>query len=121
MNEEHQRHALQVAEAIEAHAGQYHQGWYEHSCGTPACVAGWSVAVKARGLDGAAGFDVRSLWLESKLITDEAARNLGLSASERPAMFSARPFVGDDTRKPTAAEAATMLRRYADTGEVVWA
>ena len=132
MNDEHRKHASAVADAIEAHAGRYHQGAYTHRCGTPSCVAGWSVAVKARGREGAAYVRV----YESTPRDEDGARmgaveaavqNLGLRGRQAVTMFDGSPYKGDPACRrgersagATAADAVAMLRRYARTGRVFW-
>ena len=129
LNEGHRAHAREVADAIEAHADRYDQRGFFHGCGTPACVAGWSVAVRWKGKEGAADADLSGRppirWGRHKVwvcLRDEASSNLGLGARDGDAMFGTLPCTDGDgvRREPTAAEAAAMLRRYADTGEVVW-
>ena len=127
MKEEHRRHALDVADAIEANAGLYDQYRYAHDCGTPACVAGWSVAVKAKGAEPAGGADLRALGYDAYARADEirrqAARNLGLTEEQGREMCLPNPYTGreaDGVRRAEPADAVAMLRRYADTGRIVW-
>ena len=115
MNEEQRLHALAVADAIEAHADQYFQGeWGHEPCGTPACIAGWSVALQ-EAPDDPAMFDLGGLGGDT--IPNMAGEALGLSQEEAEAMFDGCPYYWLDP-DPTAAEAAAMLRHYAATGEV---
>ena len=83
-------------------------------CGTPACVAGHVTAVMKPSLNGTQRF----------LKEDHQANGmkwLGLDMMEADQMFRGEPDYDDgEDHTPTNADAAAMLRRYADTGEIVW-
>ena len=122
MDEGHRTHAGDVADAIEANAHNYDQEVLYHLDGTPACVAGWSVAVARAGTRGAAdtvlftGVDDREDGDEEFRIEDAAMRNLGLTVAEARIMFETAPY-GTPAK---AGEAVEMLRRRGRTGEVRW-
>ena len=132
MNDAQRQHALDVAEAIEQHAGQYDQGRWAHNgvekwdCGTPACIAGWSVAVQQVGVSAAARQDVYSqISLSSDPIPSQAARAFGLNPAEEELMFKCNVYgqihyLQQPQPEATAAEAVAMLRHRAETGEVCW-
>ena len=117
MKDAHRQHALAVAEAIEAHGDQYDQGdWSHESCGTPSCIAGWSVAITFAP-DDPAMFDLGVFG--DGFIPTAAQEALGLRHRKARQMFDGDPY-GMYTPEPTAAEAAAMLRNYAKTGKVRW-
>jgi len=127
MNEAQRQHTLDVAKAIEQNPCLYRQDSFMHECGTPACVAGWSVAVSTHGefadvadlrfyrVDQFDRFSVRK-YLGG--IESIAGDNLGLTLDERTRMFDVDPYHGEEPA--TAAEAIEMLRHRAATGEVRW-
>ena len=115
MNEQQRQHAREVADAIERHAGQYNQRRLQHSCGTPACVAGWSIAIAKAGRERAAATSI----FTCNHPIDRAQENLGLTYEESEVMFGSHPY-GGDAPDATAAEAVAMLRQYAETDEVCW-
>ena len=117
---------LEVADAIEQ-AGDaepakerdygYNQCAYMHECGTPSCIAGWTVAV-GRGMDGTSDLD-RTPWA----VVSEAVELLGLGYSAERALFCPYPYGNKPEGPPdlaTAKDAARTLRRLAETGKVDW-
>ena len=130
--------ARQVADDIETHAQWFNQRAWAHKeggdypCGTPSCVAGFTVwrdirntfphyadedveAELARMLDEEAGMGGGS-------IKETAAKVLGLSEAQASRMFEEAPYDGEAGPDAgcEAQEAARMLRSYADDGEVCW-
>ena len=95
--------AAEVADAIEKHAEQFDQGEYLHKCGTPACVAGFTVWV-AQGRPTVLEMymqDYGPEWgqrLDSLDVAMDAQAHLALTFNERLEMFHACPYPvnGDD-------------------------
>ena len=120
MQEHHRRHALDVANAIERHAGQYNQALVHHRCGTPGCVAGWSAAVARVGTERAATASLADGYIDDGYTAlQEARENFGLTKEEARYMFDGHPY-GGLAEDATAAEAVAMLRRFAQTDELRW-
>ena len=126
------RLALQVADVIEEHEAEYDQTEFVHLCGTPACIAGWTMWV-VLGRPGS----MRDVYLkEAKVpatgkspeipaqfdwgkMSKEAGKELELSMSEQDTLFHAMPYFFEQGWA-TAKEAAETLRSYAATGVVEW-
>jgi hypothetical protein len=88
--------------------------WF-HPCGTPACIAGWTLALKygdwtpaLQDKRGAGGVEA------------DAADYLGLEGTQSAQLF----FVGHEAEKSladvTPQDAAKLLRHFAETGKVDW-
>lgn len=93
---------------------------YLHSCGTPACIAGWAYAA-SRGSDGSEDLrpEDRDQWSDSRTVAGEAQRFLGLDYTTSEQLFLGFEAPVDLVRiKPEAAVA--VLRHLAETGEVDW-
>ena len=112
---QHRRHAAEVADAIEANEDDYDQSSIHFPCGTPACVAGWSIAVAKAGVENARGASI----FTCPAPLAQAGRNLGLTPEEAEIMFDSYPY-GRDGEGASPAEAVAMLRRYASTHDVRW-
>lgn len=89
-------------------------------CGTPGCIAGYTVRESVRNQDGdlpdevdAPLFQVAAAWL---LLTDQQARNLFMPETPH-AYWNALPGY---PRHITLAMAVDTLRRFADTGTIEW-
>ena len=87
--------------------GQYDQENWAHDCGTPACIAAWTVWL----------FD-REIYGQAAPFGKWAARLLGLTVPQGEELFMGKPY--GPYRHPTPLEAADCLRNLADTGSVVW-
>ena len=116
MNNTQREHALAVAEAIEKHADRFRQDQWRHTCGTPACIAGWSCALQH---DKEQPRQVNLNDYDGSDIKRKAAEALGLTPREASDMFQPEPY-GEFGERPTAAEAVSVLRHYVETGEVHW-
>lgn len=81
---------------------------YQHHCGTPACLAGWTVHTFCDGLDG----------LDNGLIRALARDRLGLSDGVADDLFIYTDGLPLDAITPP--HAAFTLRHLADSGEVDW-
>lgn len=109
MNTERIRELADVIEdqphtSFNAANGFYMDAW-EHSCGTPSCIAGWAAHTFGRQVA------TWEMW-------DVAEGLLGLSEET-----SRRLFLGDGTfsrGSVTPAHAAAVLRNLADNGVVDW-
>lgn len=103
---------LAVADPIEVQPRATHindpgfsLGWYKHSCGTPCCIAGFTVGDKC------------ATYVEEE-IHDEAVEKLGLTDDQaRKLFFGLGP---EGIYDPTPKHAAAVLRHLAATGEVDW-
>lgn len=89
-------------------ASGFNMGNYVHVCGTPCCIAGWTVAV-------AKGWETIT-WRVAYY--DVAANHLGLTGQQAEDLF--RPFSHVRLQDVTPAHAAAVLRNLADTGVVDW-
>ena len=110
MNDAQRQHALDVAEAIEQHADQFRQDQWRHTCGTPACIAGWSCALR-RDLNQPSQVNLNDY--DGSDISWDAGEALGLTRREASNMFHPEPY-GEFEERPTAAEAVSVppdLRR----------
>ena len=123
----------EVADAIEASGrarfeGQgkygYDQTMVLHACRTPACVAGWTVAVAGVGAAKAECCDVRKVTKFS--VMEDAKELLALNEGQAADLFTCYPYYPDGGVPmkgglfPSPADAARTLRRLAETGVVDW-
>lgn len=104
---------LALADLIEKqpHTSEYDPAGFTmdnwvHSCGTPACIAGWA-AWQASG---------EQKTINPEVVEDSAAAFLGISYSDGRRLFTPRA----EWKAITPAIAASTLRRFAETGEVEW-
>ena len=121
MNVERMR---KVADEIAAHKAQYDQGHWVHSdpdddrsCGTPACIAGWAVALKRAEKNGGR-VDEQVLYADETSVYEEARDYLGLEHADAQVLFFHNPYEGysnDDL--PTPDEAVEVLLHMAGTGD----
>ena len=130
--EEGQALAAEVATVIEKHEKRYDQGTYRHEeggsslCGTPGCIAGWTMWIlEGRRMEYGVPGHLQQRWFG--LGTIEAGHALGLTNLEARTMFDPDPYEAVDDRgdlidvpNATPAEAAAVLRHYAETGQVCW-
>ena len=103
----------------------YNQAVTSNKCGTPACVAGHVVAWLMPE-----EFRICARIARPVYIMDQAQELLELNNEQANELFEAYPYdacwLGDDyddsldTGPATAEEAAAVLRRLAETGEVDW-
>ena len=112
---------LTVRSAILADVEHYDQQDFLHSCGTPSCVAGYAAA--CAGWKGVPRLRAHQIVLVEKNGTRQmpetvATEYLDLTRYEAITMFQAMPFNPRLHTKPQ--EAAAMLERAAETGEVKW-
>lgn len=84
-----------------------------HSCGTVACIAGWTLALQGHITESMSDSD------EVGLGVSEAAEFLGLEGRKAFELFFAYTFPGS-RGKITAAHAVRVLRHLAETGAVDW-
>ena len=128
--------ARRVAARIKANSDLYDQRKYVNECGSPCCVAGWTVFEVEGNRDdwtvGARFFtrcideddEVCEYWSDSAVeVTAQLA--LGLTAGETYTMFDSNPYAAladyeEDVDPPTATEACAMLIHFADENEVKW-
>ena len=122
---------LEVAEAIEnapplrcedgyQTTEGYDQSKWNHSCGTPACIAGWTAVVACPSM----WFDLGLGYLrgsdETMFVGEIATTYFGLSAKQADALFDIdacywpEEVPVKDRFEPTQAEAAAVLRYLAD-------
>ena len=105
---------LQLADIIEvqphapaeADAG-FNMARYTHPCGTPACIAGWALAMKGEPIPGS----------QIKVFFD-AMEWMGLTIEAADDLFV--PGTLDTRENYTPSQAAKTLRHLAHTGEVKW-
>ena len=103
---------MEVADHIEQLENGESEGFFDmtsyvHSCGAPACIAGWTCHVAGDTL-------TMGNWLD---VPEKARRHLELSHREARKLFStSQRFLPS----VTPGEAATVLRRFAKTGELNW-
>ena len=99
---------LEVANFVENLGDDlYDQSTYgKHGHDEPKCLCGW----------------INEAFLETSYTSDyvSAARYLGITGREVTKLFDGAPYWRDDYTHPTAAEAASVLRHLALTGEVDW-
>lgn len=107
---------LRVADAIEKHEvpglgfnmasfeSEYRRDMSGRSCGTTACIAGWTDTVFGRRIRGSDG---------------RARSDLGLSFDEATDLFYAGPS-GIDLERVTAGQAICTLRYAAAHGRIDW-
>jgi len=121
MNKEN---VLKVADAIENHSIPklgFNMGLFYakregetdhtgHNCGTVACIAGWAYTVERGKMN-------RNLVAAENAAYNAAKKWLDLSASEASALFYPRWEVRHSV---TTQQAVTVLRNFAETGEVDW-
>ena len=93
----------------------FHQGTWQHGCGTPACVAGHTVAL-FEGVD--AQGRIAALKERGGAIRNRARYALDLELEQAEALFQSEPFgrgvhVG-------ARDAAAAVEHLAETGKVRW-
>lgn len=89
---------------------------FDHVCGTPACIAGWAIAMRANDLS----VNVRSaVDAEFDSYSGLASDYLGLSSGVGSDLYYGP---GRDVKLAdiTPAQAAATLRRLAETGKVEW-
>lgn len=88
--------------------------WF-HPCGTPACIAGWTLALKY-GDWSPKLHDKR----DARGVEADAADYLGLEGNQSAQLF----FVGYKSEKSfsevTPQDAAKLLRHFAETGTIDW-
>jgi hypothetical protein len=117
MNTDRIRHLADVIEAqphttLAAESGFNMNNW-THTCGTPACICGWTNYVRTGDDEGFLG-DVSA-----------AAHYLGISGRQAEELFSPEE-TGEDGDNflswsdITPAHAAAVLRHLAETGRVDW-
>lgn len=82
-----------------------------HTCGTPACIAGWA--------DTLSGADDWSGATRTDCVEERAAKWLGLAASQAYALFWGGTEI-KDLKSVSPTHAASVLRHLADTGRVDW-
>ena len=90
-----------------------------HACGTPADVAGHVVAWLLPKVSAQCAGRIGT----SEYVIHHAQKLLELSDKQAEALFDGHPYLDDDPRgtsPATSEEAAAVLRRLADTGEVDW-
>lgn len=111
--------ALAVADAMERDEslGFDMEYFYEedHSCGTVACIAGWTCLTL-----GEVSTEEAREWLLDPYAIDwdvKAAGILGLTPTQSHQLFYTSRLQGDRVTRKTAIH---VLREYARTGEVVW-
>ena len=103
--------ALEVARAIEKRPDEFDQREWYRGCGTPSCVAGWTVWImqgKPNKITSRTGENPKR----------EAMRGLQLLPYEADEMFEPAPLGKGTETNPE--EAVQMLRHYAGTGKVQW-
>ena len=136
MTEEQAAFARQVADDILHHKDWYNQGTWihakcdHHSCGTPACVAGFATfrVLQQENPD----FDPEALRIEMDCLHQKSGRSergrtvrsiakdaLGLSSDQASGMFHPDPYGGGEL-PPSPDEAAEMLHHYANEADVWW-
>lgn len=79
-------------------------------CGTAGCIAGTAGAVFGLSRDKAT----------RRVFSYEAAEVLGVPCLHESALFIPLMYGGPSVKTITATEAASVLRHYADTGEIKW-
>ena len=86
-----------------------------HTCGTPACIAGWADFL-ANGDEWVASDTLES---RSQNVEGRAMEWLGMSSSQRYELFWGGTKIAD-LAKVTPTHAAAVLRHLAATGDVDW-
>ena len=88
--------------------GGFNMGAYVHSCGTPACIAGWAVSLfdEVTDVEG-------HCYQIGKAVHDRAKSLLGLTYGQADTLF--REYTANDPKI-----AARVLRELAETNEVNW-
>ena len=132
MNKEKILRLADVVEELEHAAngtdsGKFDMSRYAFFCGAPACVAGWAVAIEVADFNvpTAAKLNVRRLYpgdgiVSSTSIHRKAGEILELSPGEAARLFrSSEPT--SNLYDITPLEAAWVLRKFAETGEIDWA
>lgn len=94
-----------------------------HNCGTVACIAGYSYAIKhpRKSAAGIIALEDRRVALEDDTIIVEAREFLGLPREDANALFfpdDENPDLRLDSL--TVEQAVAVLRHLAETGEVDW-
>ena len=119
MNAIHRERILKVAEAIENESNYFDMAslWErEGGCDTPACIAGWTLALytrEANESDYVAGIDM-------------AGAVLGLTARQTDALFTPESLTADYMAGEgqqgyiSRDRAVRQLRQLAETGKVSW-
>ena len=121
--------AARVAVAIRNHAKLYKQSCFAHRCGTPACIAGftvWLAAGEPEDMDLSAhyGRPVRepggnvTMRVNDVAVQQAAEAILEVDEYEGILMFTPWPYGKEKETPPQAA--AEMLEYYAKTGVVRW-
>lgn len=97
--------------------GKFNMSIYAFTCGAPACVAGWAVALEEEdyNLNKATYSPIH----EVGIIHERARDILDLSNAEARRLFVPTLF-RRSRREITPREAARVLRRLAQTGIVQW-
>ena len=100
----------------------------QHTCGTPACIAGYAYSLAVASVDDEAKdyiehnrnwYNVASSWLNDTLEPDGYTR---VAYNVLTNLFEPRTHTirTDDWYDITPAQAAKVIRHLADTGEVDW-
>jgi hypothetical protein len=94
----------------------FNMGDFTHYCGTPACIAGWAIAMKLGDLS----CDVdKEIFISGKSYSSLAGEFLGIGEELHVELFFSSPGeIPLDEVSPQIA--ASVLRHLAETGEVDW-
>ena len=120
MTPEVKAHCLSMAEAIAAAPEAYDQKAFLFNCGTTACLAGWSLAVKEH--DGEIpDFQIGSVNDQGVAdLFDRAAEYMGLDDTQAGEAFDSDPWWTRYGRTPSAKDVVHSLKKYVESGEWRW-
>ena len=108
---------LKLADYIENSKTYDQRIW--HYCNSPACIAGHAVELFADDFDKFNSY-TSIYYITNKgsraFIDDAAQELLGLSDDDAFRLFEE----DDDYENPSNKDAALMLRRFAETGRIIW-
>lgn len=118
---------LEVADLLDDEPEGYCQGLWVNDdtgpdtygkCGTPACLAGWICYAKEASIDGM----IPLVDASGRHVQDRAMKYLEIGPYTAMDLFDGNPYGVDEYAgpDPTSKQAAAVMRRLAETGEVDW-